>query len=267
MDKLIGFIGAGNMNSAIIGGLIKSGVQPAQIIVSNPSQAKLDRLAQDYSVITTSNNKTLAQQADVIVLGVKPHYIETVCGEIAEVIDNALIISVAAGKPIANIAAYFDVGQAIIRAMPNTPSIVGKGATGLFLNEHVTSEQAQIAEAIFATIGITEVVEYESLMDVVTALSGSGPAYFFYVVEAMLKEAMNQGLSEAQAKQLIFQTMAGASEMLQQSDVSPTELREKVTSPGGTTAAALESLASDAVSEAFQTAIAAAVQRGKELAK
>ena len=267
MDKIIGFIGAGNMNSAIIGGLIKSGEQPSNIIVSNPSPKKLEGLAKDYSIITTTDNIAVAQRADVIVLGVKPHFVETVCEEIAEVVKSALIISVAAGKPITNIASYFGVNQAIIRAMPNTPSLVGKGATGICLNNNVSKEQALMAESIFATIGITEIIEDESLMDVVTALSGSGPAYFFYVVEAMLKEAQNQGMSEVQAKQLIYQTINGAAEMLQQSDFSAAELRQKVTSPGGTTAAAIESLDDNSVSEALQKAVAAAVQRGKELAQ
>ena len=182
-------------------------------------------------------------------------------------VKSALIISVAAGKPITTIATYFGANQAIIRAMPNTPSLVGKGATGICLNNNVSKEQALVAESIFATIGITEIIEDESLMDVVTALSGSGPAYFFYVVEAMLKEAQNQGMSEVQAKQLIYQTINGAAEMLQQSDISAAELRQKVTSPGGTTAAAIESLDDNSVSEAFQKAVAAAVQRGKELAQ
>lgn len=267
MDKVVGFIGAGNMNSAIIGGLIKSGVRPVNIIVSNPSQKKLEGLARDYSIKTTVDNKMVAERAEVVVIGVKPHYVEAVCDEIAEVVNQTLIISVAAGKPISHIAAYFGVNQAIIRAMPNTPSLVGKGATGICLSNHVTAEQAQTAVSIFATIGITEIVEDESLMDVVTALSGSGPAYFFYVVEAMLEQAMKQGMPEEQAKQLIYQTINGAAEMLQRSGISATELRQKVTSPGGTTAAAIQSLDQNSVSQALQKAIAAAVQRGRELAQ
>jgi len=267
MNSTIGFIGAGNMNSAIIGGLIKSGMSPEQVIVSNPSNPKLTHLAETFGVKTTSDNKAVAEQADVIIIGVKPHYVADVCAEISDLVSNTLIISVAAGVSMLKIAEHFTPSQAIIRVMPNTPSLVGKGATGLCPNPHASSEQTQMAKSIFETVGITEVINDEALMDLVTAISGSGPAYFFYIIEAMVKEAVQQGMPEEQAKALIYQTAAGAAEMLQQSDLSPEQLRKNVTSPGGTTAAALDSLTQDDVSRSIQRAVVAAVRRGNELGK
>ncbi|MEL0068667.1 MAG: pyrroline-5-carboxylate reductase [Gammaproteobacteria bacterium] len=267
MNKVIGFIGAGNINSALIGGLMASGVGADSIIVSNPSADKLTQLSEQYGVKTTTNNTEVAAQSDVIILGVKPYNIASVCQEIAPVCQDTLVVSVAAGIPISDIAAHFPAQQAIVRVMPNTPSLVGKGASGICSNEYVSDEQANTVQAIFATTGTTELIAQESLMDLVTALSGSGPAYFFYIAEAMLKEATSQGMSEAQAQRLIYQTMAGAAELLQQSDLAPEALRNKVTSPGGTTAAALEVLQQEDVSTAMQLAVKAAVIRGQELAK
>ena len=263
----IGFLGAGNMNSAIIGGLINSHYDPSCIIAADLNKEKLDGLQSSYNIAITSDNQRLADEADIVIIGVKPNHVADVCQEIAPLSENALIISIAAGVPLVQLESYFSDEQAIIRVMPNTPCLITEGATGLCANQYTSDEQLSVANELFKTTGAVEVIADEEQMDLVTALSGSGPAYFFYIAEAMLAEALAQGMSEGQAQNLIFNTMSGAASMLKQSELSAQQLRRNVTSPGGTTAAALAELEERQVAQSFREAIKAAVRRGKELAE
>ncbi len=265
--KTIGFIGTGNMNSAIIGGMIAAGYQPDTIIAADRNPDKLRYLQSQFGIKTIADNQQLAVLADVVVIGVKPSHIAEVCEAIAESATNEIIISIAAGITLENIARHFDESQAIIRAMPNTPCLIGQGAIGLCANGHTSTEGIELARSLFSTTGHVEIFADEDHMDLVTAISGSGPAYFFYIAEAMLAEAKAQGMSTDQAKKLIYKTIAGAAAMLEQSDLEADQLRKNVTSPGGTTAAALKQLQDHGVDDVFRSAIRAAVNRGQELAK
>jgi len=268
MEQLkIGFIGAGNMNGAIIGGLVNSAYPTKNIMVSNPSEGKLNNLKKQYSVLTTQDNTTVASFAEVLILGVKPYNIEAICKEIAPHISKPLIISVAAGKTIASIEALLGAQQAVIRVMPNTPSLISKGAAGLFANQNTKAHQKSFAAQLFQAVGITEWLDTEDKIDLVTALSGSGPAYFFYLAEAMIASAVEQGMDKNQATNLVTQTALGAAAMLDQDGADAEALRIAVTSPNGTTEAALNELNSNQVNQSIKSAVLAAYNRGQQLAK
>lgn len=275
----IGFIGAGNMARSIIGGLvgglvgqqIGSGLKPNQILVSNPSSGKLEQLALDFSGIQTrQDNRLVAEACDILVLATKPQVMPGVLAELKAVdCQNKLIISVAAGVETQTFSeGLAQSGLSIVRSMPNTPALIGLGATGLFANSHVSQQQKQQANQIFEAVGICEWIEDEAQMDLVTAISGSGPAHYFLFLEAVTEFAVTQGLSEQVARQLASQTALGAASMVQQNnDQSIANLRQAVTSPGGTTAAALESFASDDFKNIVAKALQSSVTRGQELAK
>ncbi len=275
INKKIGFIGSGNMAYSLIGGLTSTGVSGQNIWVSDPSDEKMTTLASQFGVHISDSNIELAQSVDVIILAVKPQQLAQVCNEIAGAVDKAapLIISIAAGVLSRDIESWLsqnnssDSGVALVRCMPNTPALVQSGATALFANRQVSDEQKTLAESILRAAGLTLWVENEADMDAVTALSGSGPAYFFLVIDAMEKAGVQLGLSEKTAHLLAIQTAFGASKMALESNDSAELLRKKVTSPGGTTEKAIRVLQEGELEVLFGKAMQAARDRSRELAQ
>ena len=263
----IGFIGCGNMASAIIRGLVSGGFPASQLCVSNSSAEKLKQLSLETNMQTTSNNREVADFSDVLVLAIKPQVLPQVCEQLKDInLTHKLIISIAAGITTDKIAEYLAQSPSIIRAMPNTPATIAKGATGLFANQQSSQSQKECAQSIFNAIGISEWVDNESLIDVVTAISGSSPAYVYILLESMIEQAVNQGLDQTTARNLATQAVLGAAELVQtQPQKALKELRQQVTSPNGTTAAAIDSFEQHDFSNIIKQAVAAAVARGKEL--
>ena len=266
-NSQISFIGAGNMANSLIRGLINKGVPPSHIAATDIDSDKLAELHAECG-ISTGDSATAAAQADVIVLAVKPQVMATVCEQLRPLIGKAdcVIISIAAGIPVASLQKWLGEERAIVRCMPNTPSLVGEGATGLYANAHCRDAHKQLAGDIMGAVGIACWLQEESDIDTVTALSGSGPAYFFLMMEAMEKAAVQMGLEPNVARQLAIQTALGAGKLASTSDVAPDELRRRVTSPGGTTEQALLSMARDGFETTVATAMQAAQKRAAELA-
>ena len=265
----LAFIGAGNMASALIGGLVKQGFAADRIIASDPVPTMLDKLRGVAPVRVTSDNLAAVATADVVVLAVKPQVMKQVLQPLAGVLQQRkpLIISIAAGIEIASIARWLGGDLPIVRCMPNTPALVQLGATGLFANASVSSEQKKLADSILRAVGIALWVDNESQLDAVTAVSGSGPAYFFLVMEAMQAAGEKLGLAPAVATQLTLQTALGAARMALDSDVDVAELRRRVTSPNGTTERAIASFERDNLRGIFERALVACDTRSQELAK
>ena len=264
----IGFIGGGNMAEALIKGIISAQVySPSEVIVSDVRSKRLDYLASEYKVTAAENNTALVQRADVVVLSVKPQNMKDVLNEIKDSVKkDTLIISIAAGVTTAKIAgALGDVP--IIRGMPNTPALIGQGASALY-SGNASKEAMGQAQKIFSAVGKSVAVESEELIDAVTAVSGSGPGYFFLLMEEMIKAGEKLGLSSDVAKKLVLQTAKGAALLAESADIqgeTPAELRNKVTSPGGTTEAAIKVFAEKQFGELVTEALTAACDRGKEL--
>ncbi|NVK22328.1 MAG: pyrroline-5-carboxylate reductase [Kangiellaceae bacterium] len=269
-DLTIGFIGAGNMATSIICGLVSSGLSADKIFVSNPSPDKLNALAKRFETLNTSrDNQWVAKQADVLVIAVKPQKIAQACAGFTTLDwDNKCVISVAAGVTCNSLQQLTRPQVAIIRSMPNTPATIGYGATGLFANTYARQIDKGIAEAVFNCVGSSIWVEKESLMDVITAISGSGPAHYFLYLESVIEAAIRHGLDPDIARQLATQTALGAAALAQQNtNIEIQQLRHNVTSPGGTTAAAVEVLIEKALPQTIADAITASVNRGQQLAK
>jgi len=265
----IAFIGAGNMNAAIIGGLIKNGITPTSIIVSNPSPEKREALTQKYGILNTEDNNEAVAFADTIILGVKPHLIIEVCETFTKHIDisGKCFVSVAAGCLLNTIQQALNNDSAIIRTMPNTPSQLGLGMTGIYANKFVTTEQKSSVEKIIACTGEFIWVDDENGIDKVTCVSGSGPAYFFLFMEAMETQALALGFSPEESRKLVQQTAMGAASMVVQNpEVEIGQLRTNVTSKGGTTQAALLQFTDGKLPELVETAMNAALNRAKEMA-
>lgn len=264
----IAFIGGGNMARSLIGGLIADGVKPARIWVADPNPASLSDHQNHFGVRTTADNSQAARQAQVIVLAVKPQVAKAAAQSMAGVLRErpALVISVAAGIRISHLRDWLGEETAIVRCMPNTPALVGSGATALFANPHVTREQKDLAESILRAVGMTLWLDDEDLMDAVTALSGSGPAYFFLVMEAMEQAGVALGLPRQTARLLTLQTAFGAAKMALESTEDVAALRRRVTSPGGTTEQAIRVLEEHGLAAGFDQALRAARQRSIELA-
>ncbi|MGH1460842.1 MAG: pyrroline-5-carboxylate reductase [Neptuniibacter sp.] len=267
-EPTLAFIGAGNMARAIIGGLISNGYPTEKIWASQPDVNKLSDLA-DQGLQTTSNNNEAVAEADVVILAVKPQVLKLVADGIAGAVqsNNPLILSVAAGIMTTSMDAWFGGNTSIVRCMPNTPALVQTGANGLFANALVSDKQKVQAENILQATGITLWVEEESQLDAVTAVSGSGPAYYFLVMESMINAGIKLGLTEKVATQLTLQTALGAAKMAQTSDVAPAELRRRVTSPNGTTEQAIKRFLEGGLPELFDEALQACNDRSEELAK
>lgn len=264
---LIAFIGGGNMATALISGLMKSRDPRLQVRVADPSEEARIRLRSTFDVFVCSHAVAAAEEADVIVLAVKPQVVPGVLAELAGSIKpEQLILSIAAGITIEAIVRRLGPRQAVIRSMPNTPALVGEGISGMYAGEHCRTHHREQAERVLRAAGDVIWVEDESLMDAVTAISGSGPAYFFLLAEALAAAGVRLGLPEGVSRQLAEKTGAGAGAMLKNPETGAAELRHRVTSPGGTTEAALEVLAQGKFSELVYMAAVAAEQRGKELA-
>jgi pyrroline-5-carboxylate reductase len=262
----IGFIGAGNMARSLIGGLIASGVKSDHLFAADPNQDICNALTNDFSMQTFTDNQALVDQCDVIVFAVKPQALKTVATYL-KAKKSALYLTIAAGIPSESLNNWLGSNKAIVRAMPNTPALVLSGASGLFANANVTEVQKEIAESILRAVGVAVWVENEDQLDAVTALSGSGPAYFFMVMEAMEKAAEELGLPADTARLLAIQTGFGATKLALEMDDSPAVLREKVTSPGGTTEQAINVFKEQDLLNIFNQAMTAAHNRAKELAK
>jgi pyrroline-5-carboxylate reductase len=265
----IAFIGGGNMARSLVGALIRGGLHSDAIAVAEPNADLREALARDFGVPTHARARDAADGADVLVLAVKPQVLKAVCGELAAIVAmrRPVVISIAAGIRIDQLREWLGADVPIVRSMPNTPALIGAGATGLIANEAASAEQRGQAEAILRAAGSTVWIDDERQMDTVTALSGSGPAYFFLLVEALEDAAVAQGLPRATARALATQTCHGAGRMLVEDGEPPTVLRERVTSPGGTTAAALDAFSAGGLRELVANAVDAATRRGRELSE
>lgn len=265
-NQKIGFIGAGNMARSLIGGLISSGVKSDNLFAADPGEETRTALSKDFSIQTFAENQRLVDECDVIVFAVKPQVLKAVATPL-KAKESALYISIAAGIPSESLNNWLGSKKAVVRTMPNTPSLVLSGASGLYANTHVSEEQKEIAESILRAVGVTVWVENEAQLDAVTALSGSGPAYFFMVMEAMEKAGEELGLPPETARLLAIQTGFGSTKLALEMEDSPEELRKKVTSPGGTTEQAINIFEEQGLVEMFSKAMKAASDRAEELAK
>jgi len=263
----ITFIGGGNMTASLISGLIADGYDPQLITASDPDSEKLARLAASYGIRSETDNHQAVAAADVVVLAVKPQVLESVARDLSRTIqeNQPLVISIAAGVQEGALAHWLGKDVALVRTMPNTPAMIQAGATALHAGKGVSAEQKDLAESILRAVGLTRWVADESLIDTVTALSGSGPAYFFLVMEAMEEAACKLGLDEETARLLTLQTALGAARMAIESNNPPAVLRKRVTSPGGTTERALAILEQGRLRELFMAALEGARQRSVEL--
>lgn len=259
------FIGGGNMAQALIGGLISRGLPPTRITVADPVE-NVRLLLEEKDVHVTDDNRAAIQNADIVVVAVKPQVLAQVSKPLKGLFDNKLVISIVAGAEIATLAKLLDTDR-IVRVMPNTPALVETGAHGLYANAVVETKDRELASQVLAATGLTLWVNTEAQIDAVTAVSGSGPAYFFYMMESMIRAGKNLGLDEKVATALTLQTALGAAQMAITSSNTPAELRKNVTSPNGTTQAALEVFDRAQISQNIQAALAAAQKRSQELAQ
>lgn len=266
---MIGFIGAGNMARSLAGGLIAQGIAPQNILMSDTQATALEQVQQTLGVQTTLNNATVIQQAHTVILALKPQGMKKLLESIQTTAQTArpLLISIAAGISCASLHRWLGQPLPLVRCMPNTPALVQMAATALYATTQTTTQQRQQAEQILSAVGLAVWVEEEIQLDAVTALSGSGPAYFFYLMEAMIQAGEKMGLSATLSQQLTLQTALGAAYMAQHSKLDPATLRAQVTSPGGTTAAALAVLEQQQVANHFIAALKAAQIRASELAE
>ncbi|MGA9422557.1 MAG: pyrroline-5-carboxylate reductase [Rhodanobacteraceae bacterium] len=265
--RSVTFIGGGNMARSLIGALLHGGAASGSIAVAEPDAALRRALASDFGIAVHESNADAVRDASIIVLAVKPQVMHVVCAEIATALGDRrpLMISIAAGIRLDQLRRWLAAEFPIVRAMPNTPALIGAGISGLIANRTVDASQRAQAEAILAAAGETVWIEHEELMDTVTAVSGSGPAYFFLMVEALEDAAVAQGLPRSSAHLLATRTCLGAGRMLTEGDDAPSDLRKRVTSPGGTTQAALDAFAASDFRTLIARVIAAATERGREL--
>ena len=263
----IAFIGGGNMARSLIGGLLATGHAPADIRVAEPMAEARDRLGRDFGVAAWADHRSAVADAEVVLLAVKPQAMPKVRAELRAALQgqHPMLLSIAAGVRLDQLERWFGA-LPIVRCMPNTPALIGAGAAGLVANSRVSPAQRAQAQRIMDAVCITRWIPDEARMDTVTALSGSGPAYFFALVEALEEAAALQGLPRETARALAAQTCLGAGRMLTESGEDPAELRRRVTSPNGTTQAALESFAADGLPRITARAIAAATRRGTQMA-
>ncbi|MCX5850272.1 MAG: pyrroline-5-carboxylate reductase [Deltaproteobacteria bacterium] len=266
-DKKIAIIGGGKMGSIIAQGLITHKIVPAaDIIVTDIDTARLDFLRSSLKLKVSHDNVKAVKGADIIILAVKPQNMAATLKEISSSVNKSkVIISIAAGITTNFIEKLMNKGVRVVRVMPNTPALVGEGAAAVAAGSGAKANDIKLTRAIFNAVGISVEVK-EKLMDAVTGLSGSGPAYFFLIIEALIDAGLKTGLSRALAKQLAAQTMLGAARLCIQSDKEPVQLREMVTSPGGTTAAGLKVMEEKNIRAIIVAAVEAATRRSKELA-
>lgn len=264
IDATIAMIGGGRMGEAIVAGLLGSGaIATDRIVIAEPDSSRRDAL-QPLKVRTVASGAEAVVDAGIVVLAVKPQVIDAVVSELSSSLGSALVVSIAAGITCARLEAALPAGTRVVRVMPNTPALVGEGMALLSAGSETTSEDVSAVEAIFSAVGKVLVIE-ERYQDAGTAISGSGPAYFALVIDALARAGVAQGLPRATAQELAVQTMLGTATMIQQTGVHPEELIDGVASPGGTTIAAIGALESKGVRAAFGKAVAKAVRRAKEL--
>jgi len=268
-NSKIAFIGGGNMARSLIGGMIATGISNQDISVSEPKADLREKLNEDFGVSASEDNASAVMGADVVVLAVKPQVLQEVVTPLGNLIAETrpLLISVAAGVTSSSIERWVGSRPALIRVMPNTPALIGAGISALYANSNVSDDHRALAEKIVTAVGKTIWIEEESLMDAVTAVSGSGPAYFFYVMQAIHDAAVGEGLDAKTARLLSLETALGAARLAVESTEDPGTLQKQVTSPGGTTEAAIRVLNDSGVGDALQRAVSAARARGGELAK
>ena len=266
-DQKIAFIGGGNMGRCLIAGLIADGYSAQDIHVVDPELSIRERLNLEYQINAHESPSQALQTAKIVVLAVKPQIIKSAINGIKSLLDEPrpLFISIAAGIRTTTLTSWLDEECAIVRTMPNTPAMVNSAATVMFATESVTTEQRGLAESIMRAVGIIQWLDDESLMDAITAVSGSGPAYFFRIMEAMEKAAVKLGLTESQARLLTIQTAFGAAKMALESPKDPATLRIQVTSPGGTTEQALHEFDKHNIDAIFEQALSAAKNRSIEI--
>jgi len=267
-DKTIGFLGAGNMAEAMIRGLVRGGHFPAsRIVASGPRAERLEELVRSYGIAVTRSNLELARRSDVVVLSVKPQILPKVLREVSgEVRHDALIVSVAAGVDTQTIEELLPAGMRVVRSMPNTPALVGAGATAIAAGSHAHDEDMALARFVFDAVGMTVILD-ESQLDAVTGLSGSGPAYIFLILEALADAGVKVGLSRRNAQQLAAQTVMGSAKLLLETDEHPGRLKDMVTSPGGTAIAGLHTLEQGGLRTTLINAVETATNRAKELGR
>jgi pyrroline-5-carboxylate reductase len=264
--SVVAFIGGGNMASAIIGGLRRQGMAVDNFIVVEPYAPQREKLLADFGIAALASADSSLARAQQVVWAVKPQSFKEAALQVAQHTASALHLSVMAGITSGSMAQQLGT-QRIVRAMPNTPALIGKGIAGLYAREAVSEADKRLIEALIATTGEHLWVSGESHLDAVTALSGSGPAYVFFFIESMMRAGQSMGLSANQARQLAQSTFAGASELAKQSSDSPEVLRQRVTSKGGTTYAAITSMQESHIDKHFEQALQAACQRAAELGR
>jgi len=266
LDQTIGFLGAGNMAEALIKGILASKlVEPTRVWGSDPRQTRCNELASTYGIHATVDNLELVRQCDLLVLSVKPQILPAVLAEVAPALKpGALLISVAAGVPVAAIERLVPAGTRVVRTMPNTPALVGAGATAIAAGGHATAADLEVAKRLFDAVGMTVILDEEQL-DAVTGLSGSGPAYVFLIIEALSDAGVKMGLSRYNALALAAQTVHGAAKLLIETGEHPGRLKDMVTSPGGTAIAGIATLEAGGLRTTLINAVEAATSRSREL--
>lgn len=264
----VGFIGAGNMAEAMIGGLVRGKhVDPNRITASDPRKERLEELRASLGIEATQNNRDIAERCSLVVLSVKPQIMDKILREVGDQMKpGTLVVSIAAGVDTATIEESLPEGVRVVRAMPNTPAMVGAGATAISAGKHATPEDMATAKALFDAVGITVELD-ESHLDAVTGLSGSGPAYIFLILEALADAGVKVGLSRRNAQRLAAQTVMGSAKMLLETDEHPGKLKDMVTSPGGTAIAGLHTLEQGGLRTTLINAVETATKRAQELGR
>ena len=265
-DKTIAIIGAGNMGEALVRGLLGRGaVSARQLVAADVRPQRLELFARQFGIPVTGDNALAVGKADIVLLAVKPQQMSELLAELRAAIDRSkLIISIAAGVPTTRIERELGDTTRVVRVMPNTPAQIGEGAAALCKGRHAADEDLAVADAILSAVGTTVRTD-ESFLDAVTALSGTGPAYLFLIAEAMVRAGMELGLPHEMARKLTLQTILGAAKLMIESGEEPSELRRKVTSPNGTTEAAMKVMAERGLVQIFVEAVKAAARRSEEL--
>lgn len=266
LTQTIGFLGTGNMAEALIKGLIAAGVvDPTQIHGSDPRRERADEMKTRYAIHATTHNADVVRHAEIVILSMKPQILPKVLEEVAPHLKpSALVISIAAGVPVSAIEARLPEGTRVVRTMPNTPALVGAGATAIAAGQHAKDEDVEATRRIFDAVGMTVVLE-ESQLDAVTGLSGSGPAYVFLIIEALSDAGVKVGLSRYNALALAAHTILGSAKMLIETNEHPGKLKDMVTSPGGTAIAGLHTLEAGGLRTTLINAVEAATHRSREL--
>jgi pyrroline-5-carboxylate reductase len=270
INSKVGLIGGGNMARAIGGGLLRGGMNAANLMIAEPVPEQCDRLRKElYGALVTDDNSLVARSAEILLFAVKPQILKPVCENLAAEVQQSqpLIMSIAAGPRIDDIDAWLGGGQSVVRVMPNQPALIDQGISALFANQRTSEERRQQAEKIMTAVGHAVWLDSESKMDAVTAVSGTGPSYFYLLIDIMIESAKKYGIDEQTARTLAVETARGATALAAAETESMSKLIERVRSPGGTTTAAFEYLDKMDARAIFSTAIDEAEKRAAELAK